>query len=75
MAQKKIWMRLGVDVTADEETINKLLNGDDNSVLAELVKNGQFELVGESYIPANMVEEYNEENGTNFEEEERSFYY
>ena len=75
MAQKRIWMRLGVDVTADEETINKLLNGDDDSVLKEIVKNGQFELVGESYIPDDIVEEYNEENGTHFEEEERSFYY
>lgn len=75
MAQKKIWMRLGVDVTADEETINKLLNGDDDSVLKEIVKNGQFELAGESYIPSLAIEDYNHENGTSFAEDEVSYYF
>lgn len=75
MQEQKIWMIVGVDIKADEDTIKKLLSADDNSVLEELIKNGKFELAGESYIPSFAIEDYNNENGTSFNEDEVSYYF
>lgn len=73
--EKRIWMRLGIYIKADEDTINKLLTADDNSVLEKLIKDGKFELADESYIPSVVIEDYNNENGTDFEEDEVSYYF
>lgn len=61
----KVWMRLGVDVIGDKETIEKIIQGDKNALM-KLLENGNVYVNGDTYIPENIVEEYNEENGTDF---------
>jgi hypothetical protein len=53
---KKVWIRLGGTITADEETMNDILCGNANALLKAIKKNG-FEVNGESYIPANEERE------------------
>lgn len=48
---KKVWIRLGGVIAADEKTMEAILNGDSNAVIKAIEKNG-FELNGETYIPA-----------------------
>lgn len=62
--RRSIWMRLGVTVTGTAEEMEKVLAGDWETVF-KLIEKGQYDVDGESYIPAECVEEYNQEYGTN----------
>lgn len=53
---ESVWIRLGGVVTADEETMKAILNGNANALLKAIRENG-FEVNGESYIPANEERE------------------
>ena len=53
---KKVWIRLGGYVSADEETMKKVMVGDEDALLKAIKENG-FELNGESYIPINGDED------------------
>lgn len=59
--ESSIWMRLGVTVTGSKEEIEKILQGDE-VVLASLLKKKKFNIDGETYIPSNCIEEYNNQN-------------
>lgn len=48
---KKIWIRLGGVITADESTMEAILNGDTDALMRAIKENG-FVLNGETYIPA-----------------------
>ena len=48
---KKVWIRLGGIVTADEKTMQAILNGDSDALIKAIKQNG-FEINGETYIPA-----------------------
>lgn len=71
--EESVWMRLGATVTGSREEIGKILEGDAET-LARLLARGQFEINGETYIPATAVEAYNGEHDTDFEEEDVEFY-
>lgn len=69
----EIWARVGVSFNATEEEIAAILSGDDEDmkdVLKNLLDSGRYEITGETYIPVYSVDEYNEENGTNFDARE-----
>ena len=70
MEERRLWMRLGVSLrlTVAEEAI---IFGEDgakaNELLRRIIAEGRFTPDGDAYIPAPMVEEYNEEYDTNYE--------
>lgn len=47
---KKVWIRLGGFISADEETMKKIMDGDADALLGAIKENG-FEANGGSYIP------------------------
>ena len=61
--QRQIWMRLGAFVRGTAEEIEKVINGD-GQMLQSLIKKGEYDITGDSYIPYSQIEEYNEEYGT-----------
>ena len=73
--EKTIWLRLGVTVKGSKEEIEKILeNGAETSeTLWHLLQDKHFDINGETYIPAAVVEEYNKENGTDFDEKDIDF--
>lgn len=48
---EKVWIRLGGVVTADKNTMEKILEGDTDALVKAIKENG-FRLNGETYIPA-----------------------
>ena len=65
--ERTIWARFGVSVTGLPLDIESLLNG--SSSLEDLIIDGRLTINvdGESYVPAESVDEYNETYGTDFE--------
>lgn len=48
---KKVWIRLGGNVYADEKTVDAIMGGDEKALVGAIKENG-FELNGNSYIPS-----------------------
>ena len=71
--EQTIWMRIGATVKGNKEEIEKIIQGD-NDTLCRLLEARSFDIDGETYIPSTVIEEYNLENRTNFEEENVDFY-
>lgn len=71
--EESVWMRLGATVTGKSEEIEKILKGHVDT-LAQLLARGKFEISGETYIPATVIEEYNKEHLTDFEEKDMDFH-
>ncbi len=67
-----IWMRLGVTVHGNKDDIENIIQGD-STTLNRLLKRRSFDIDGEAYIPASVIEEYNKENQTDFDEEDIDF--
>ena len=65
--ERQIWMRLGVAITADEDTIKNLMEGDTDT-LRNVIKDGKFALEGNSYIPQPEIIYYNKVHDTAFNE-------
>lgn len=65
MENRTIWLRLGVTISASKKDIESLLNGDEET-LKRLIRENKFVLDGESYIPTEEVDAYNDEHGTDF---------
>lgn len=71
---KKIWMRLGVTISATDAEIEKLLAKkpdewdaeESKKVLLKILKQNRFKVDGNTYIPGTVIDSYNEENGTRF---------
>lgn len=72
---KKIWMRLGITISATEDEVSKLLATDSDKwdaeeskkVLLKILKQNRFEIDGNTYIPNAVIDRYNEENDTDFD--------
>ena len=71
--EESVWMRLGATVTGKREEIEKILEGHVDT-LAQLLARGKFDISGETYIPATVIEEYNKEHLTDFEEKDMDFH-
>ena len=59
-------MRLGASVSGTKEEIDKVINGDANT-LKQLLGKGQIEFNGDTYIPEECIEEYNAEYKTDYD--------
>lgn len=70
--ETEIWMRIGTTVKGSKEEIEKILGGN-TDMLARLLSQRQFRVNGETYIPATVMEEYNKEHQTAFEEKDLDF--
>lgn len=70
--ESAVWMRLGATVHGHKDDIEKIIQGD-CATLNKLLENKSFDIDGETYIPASVIEEYNKENQTDFDEEDIDF--
>lgn len=66
METRQIWMRLGATVSGSKEEIEKVLDGDVET-LKKLLDKKQIEFSGDTYIPEECIEDYNEEFDTDYE--------
>ena len=66
---KNVWMRLGIMLNLTEEEVALVL-GDDEDVseltIRKVIEERRFISDGDSYIPANIIEDFNRENGTSY---------
>lgn len=75
--QRTIWLRLGVCLKATPQEIDTLLadeSTDCEKILWKAFREGRMEPGGDTYIPAESVEDYNSEYGTEYAGYEVSFY-
>lgn len=68
-----IWARLGAFITLTEEEANKILSTGDTDTLIRIIREGRFELGGDSYIPDVAIEDLNDEHGTSYPEQDVYF--
>lgn len=75
MEERTVWMRLGVTLRGSAEEIERLFEDGEASAetLDKILKEGRYEVSGDSYIPEPEVESYNEEYGTSHEIAEYGF--
>ena len=73
--EKTVWLRLGVTLKGSKKEIETILENGTGATdtLWHLLDNNRFEINGETYIPATVVEEYNKENNTDFEAKDIDF--
>ena len=63
----KIWMRVGMTVDITKEEADAIFDESNRQLdLVELIKEGRAVPDGETYIPFSCVEDFNEENGTDY---------
>ena len=66
---RTIWARLGVSIHATQAEMDTLMCGSAQNtaaVLSKIFSEGRVEIDGDSYIPDNVIEEYNLKHGTNY---------
>jgi len=68
-----IWARLGAAITMTEEEADKVLTGDAETLI-RILREGRFELEGDTYIPDVMIEDFNAEHGTKYTEQDLACY-
>jgi hypothetical protein len=64
-----VWVRLGCTLKLSPEEIEKAFSSDPDQlaeVITAAVSAGRFRLDGESYIPEDCVETFNNEHGTSY---------
>lgn len=71
--EENLWLRLGISVRGSREDIERILNGD-TETLRKLLDAGRYGIGGETYVPGSTVEGYNEDHDTEFEEEDVEFH-
>lgn len=73
--KETLWLRVGVTLKGTKKEMEKILaDGDDSGeTLWNLLKAGKFEIDGETYIPSCSIEDYNDDNGTDFDTYEINF--
>lgn len=71
--EESIWVRAGMTVQGGKRNIERILGGDAGT-LHEMLEAGSYGIDGETYIPATVVEEYNREHDTDFEERDVEFH-
>lgn len=68
---QKLWMRAGVSMTLTAEEVDAILSTEEidagtQAVVETALREGRFMFDGNSYIPMETIEDYNDDNGTNF---------
>lgn len=76
-AETPIWARLGATLFPTMEEVDILCSAindaERHAVLKRILSEGRFQFDGESYIPQNCVEDFNDENGTDYEPADYEF--
>lgn len=72
---RKLWLRLGVSIQITEAEEKIILDSDCEiaEVIRTIIAEGRFALDGDSYIPDESIEEFNETYGTDYDEGEIGF--
>lgn len=66
---RNLWARLGVSIQATPAEIDTLMSGTPKSkeaTLSKIFSEGRIRIEGDSYIPGNVIFEYNLKHGTNY---------
>ncbi len=72
---QKLWMRLGISFEIPQEEVRSILSGDPElaeKTLRTIISEGRFYPDGDSYIPAETIEIFNSDYGTEYEVDEVS---
>ena len=64
---RPLWVRLGISIQATPMEIENLMCGNSQT---KATTEGRVQIDGDSYIPSNVIAEYNLEYGTNYSREE-----
>ena len=70
---KDLWMRVGMTLEITEEEEKIIFSGNSTEgreVIKKVFAEGRFKLDGETYSPGSAVEDFNEQYGTHYEEED-----
>lgn len=62
----RIWMRLGISLLATEAEAELILKDGCLWCAKNLIREGRYEIEGDSYIPSRSVDDYNREHGTDY---------
>lgn len=76
VSNKKLWIRLGVTMNITDNEAATILGGDGNfaaDTLRKIIAEGRAKPEGDSYIPAESIENYNKAYETNFNACETGF--
>ena len=52
----KVWVRVGMDISMPMETLVRVLQGTGGDELLELIKQGDHDVTGDTYIPKQVIE-------------------
>lgn len=66
---RTIWARLGISLRVTQQEADTLMNGNPQSkttVLSRIFSDGRAVIDGDSYIPSNVIAEFNLKHGTNY---------
>lgn len=70
---RPLWVRLGISIQATPMEIENLMCGNSQTkatTISKIFSEGRVQIDGDSYIPSNVIAEYNLEYGTNYSREE-----
>ena len=70
---RPLWVRLGISIQATPMEIENLMCGNSQTkatTISKIFSEGRVQIDGDSYIPSNVIAEYNLEYGTNYCREE-----
>ena len=71
-SKHELFVRLGIYINPTDEELDKILKGD-TDVLQQVIREKRFSVGGDTYIPSPVVEQFNEQNGTNYEVDDYGF--
>ena len=66
---RTIWARLGISLRVTQQEADLLINGTHQTkaaVLSRIFSDGRAVIDGDSYIPSNIIAEFNLQHGTNY---------
>ena len=72
---RSVWMRAGVTLNMTEQEYDIIMSGkpEGEELVKEIIKRGDFEFNGDSYIPESEMEQCNEAYGTEYETGDLTF--
>lgn len=70
--KNELFVRLGIYINPTDEELDKILKGD-TEVMQQVIREKRYEIGGDTYLPAHMVETYNEEHHTNYDIDDIGF--
>ena len=77
---KGLWMRLGISLELTDEEVDVILSrgttlGAARDAVLTAIKEGRWEMDGESYVPGECIHHFNRVYGTNYKEEDSEVWF